>query len=545
MGSSPSPRSHHYFTRARGSSGWRAAGVLPVARDDGNGGHGGCGSFLALLGREPSRGRRGAGWWRDFGGHREAGDDGPEATAAREFSEETLGLFAGAGLNRLTVEASTAAMAAHLRAGPEHAFRVAAPMKGRGHYCMYVAAVTYIDPLMFDLATEENRRQRNGVSGAEKNAFLWVPFTRLLDAAQVLPEIRGRFYALGLQLPNKGPAHASQDTKAAPKPSKAASTRPRLALHPRFVATLRAAELAGVTAFLSNLPPSDSISMRSLSVKVAGRRPRLSPFSRVAASPEHMVYWVKHLRLLGLLDNTGPLTEDYCAGEAVDGCTHSALHADEVASGYEAGQILVKDAVRAPTTDQPDASDLSKSAELPCEAAACTLVQPDSWPSPSSTQWRQQECTKREGGEGGGTHAEGSRAFLESFREPQRTVVASAFHDAVRQGAGCAEDVVVAMLQRVAQALHDNVRLSAAVPPSAALVVKDAWSELTKALENPPMQTAALAYAAYVVQWEGLSVKERRRRKRLRRRMGGQTCAVAEDFHMNAIEADHHSELTS
>eukprot|EP00850_Spirogloea_muscicola_P003772 SM000015S01272 [mRNA] locus=s15:890519:893625:- [translate_table: standard] len=505
MGSSPSPRSHRYFTRAQGNSGWRAAGVLPVARDDGNGGHGGCGSFLALLGREPSRGRRGAGWWRDFGGHREAGDDDPEATAAREFSEETLGLFAGAGLNRLTVEASTAAMAAHLRMGPEHAFRHVLLLPGS----MYVAVVTYIDPLMFDLATEENRRQRNGVSGAEKNAFLWVPFARLLDAAQ--------------------------DTKAALKPSKAASTRPRLALHPRFVATMRAAELAGVTAFLSNLPPSDSVSMRSLSVKVAGRLPRSSPFSRVAASPEHMVYWVKHLRLLGLLDNRGPLPEDDCAEEAVDGCAHSAQHADEVAPGDEDVQILVNDAVRAMTTDQPDASNLCTSAELPCEAAACTVAQPGCWPSPTSTQQHQKQCTKREEVDGDGTHAVGNRAFLVSFCEPQRTVVASAFHDAVRQGAGCAEDVVAATLQWVAQALNDNVRLSAAVLPSAALVVNGAWSVLTKALEDPPMRAAALAYAAFVIQWEGLSVKERRRRKRLRRRMGGQTCAVAEDFHMDAI----------
>eukprot|EP00850_Spirogloea_muscicola_P016114 SM000128S26247 [mRNA] locus=s128:320148:323254:+ [translate_table: standard] len=505
MGSSPSPRSHRYFTRAQGNSGWRAAGVLPVARDDGNGGHGGCGSFLALLGREPCRGRRGAGWWRDFGGHREAGDDGPEATAAREFSEETLGLFAGAGLNRLTVEASTAAMAARLQ------YVLLLPGS------MYVAAVTYIDPLMFDLATEENRRQRNGVSGAEKNAFLWVPFARLLDAAQ--------------------------DTKAAPKLTKAVSTRPRLALHPRFVATLRAAELAGVAAFLSNLPPSDS--MRSLSVKVAGCRPRSSPFSRVAASPEHMVYWVKHLRLLGLLDNRGPLPEDDCAEEAVDGCVHSALQADEVAPGDGDAQMLVKDAVIASTIDQPDALVLSKNAELPCKAAACTVSQPGHQASPTSTQQHQQRCTRREGGDGVGTHARGSRAFLETFCEPQRTVVASAFHDAVRQGAGCAEDVVAAMLQRVAQALNDNVKLSAAVLPIAALVVNDAWAMLTKALEDPPLRAAALAYAAFVIEWEGLSVKERRRRKRLRRRMGGQTCAVAEDFHVYATKADYHSELSS
>jgi len=52
----------------------------------------------------------------DFGGHREASDDGDSIiTASREFAEETLGLFSSTLINSDSVQASTLAMSNTLR----------------------------------------------------------------------------------------------------------------------------------------------------------------------------------------------------------------------------------------------------------------------------------------------------------------------------------------------------------------------------------------------------------------------------------------------
>ena len=53
--------------------------------------------------------------WRDFGGGREAADADSAATAAREFAEETLGLFGTCAVNQAGVLAAAAAMEAQLR----------------------------------------------------------------------------------------------------------------------------------------------------------------------------------------------------------------------------------------------------------------------------------------------------------------------------------------------------------------------------------------------------------------------------------------------
>lgn len=54
--------------------------------------------------------------WRDFGGCREAADADSEATAAREFAEETLGLFGAPGVDAASVALATADMEARLHA---------------------------------------------------------------------------------------------------------------------------------------------------------------------------------------------------------------------------------------------------------------------------------------------------------------------------------------------------------------------------------------------------------------------------------------------
>lgn len=54
--------------------------------------------------------------WRDFGGCREAADADSEATAAREFAEETLGLFGAPGVDAASVALAAADMEARLHA---------------------------------------------------------------------------------------------------------------------------------------------------------------------------------------------------------------------------------------------------------------------------------------------------------------------------------------------------------------------------------------------------------------------------------------------
>jgi hypothetical protein len=53
--------------------------------------------------------------WKGFGGGREAADADSAATAAREFAEETLGLFGCCAVDQQGVAASAAAMEAQLR----------------------------------------------------------------------------------------------------------------------------------------------------------------------------------------------------------------------------------------------------------------------------------------------------------------------------------------------------------------------------------------------------------------------------------------------
>jgi predicted NUDIX family NTP pyrophosphohydrolase len=100
-----------YFTRSRVANEHKSAGVLPFSIHEG--------AVMVLLGAEPCRtGPGGRVWktmWRDFGGGREAADADSAATAAREFSEETLGLFCCCSVNAAGVRAAAAAMTQRLR----------------------------------------------------------------------------------------------------------------------------------------------------------------------------------------------------------------------------------------------------------------------------------------------------------------------------------------------------------------------------------------------------------------------------------------------
>ena len=118
----PAP-SGGYFTRSKALTEHKAGGVLPFAIHEGG--------VLVLLGAEPCKtGPGGRFWrtmWRDFGGCREAADADSAATAAREFAEETLGLFGACDVTQRSVAAAAAGMEAALR-DPLRAVKVCAPV---------------------------------------------------------------------------------------------------------------------------------------------------------------------------------------------------------------------------------------------------------------------------------------------------------------------------------------------------------------------------------------------------------------------------------
>lgn len=169
----PASSTTPYFTRSKTTATYKAAGVLPFAFHEGQ--------ALVLLGGEQVRtgpgGKTRKRLWRDFGGGREACDADAASTAAREFAEESLGIFAGCGVDNDCVVECAASMAAQLRAS-SGAVHVVHPLK-RSNYVMFVAQVPYVEPLMFELATAQNEAT-GAVGGAEKAAFAWVSLRQLL-----------------------------------------------------------------------------------------------------------------------------------------------------------------------------------------------------------------------------------------------------------------------------------------------------------------------------------------------------------------------------
>ena len=172
--------------------------------------------------------------WRDFGGHREAGDADDAATAARECAEETLGLFHSCQVSAEAVSGAAVSMAARLRSGRDSA-RVVHALR-QGCYHLFLARTPHVSALMFALATAQNRRT-HAVQGAEKLAFAWVPLLALLQAVAA-PAPHYRLACPGVLC----------DGAPGPEGWQGASSRRGLAsfpLHPRFAHSLRQAWLEG------------------------------------------------------------------------------------------------------------------------------------------------------------------------------------------------------------------------------------------------------------------------------------------------------------
>jgi hypothetical protein len=197
---------------------WRAAGILPYAVVDD-------GEIMCLLGQEfalaphthrivtrggrdestsvalsavvsddhvlaaqPARYRS---WWSDFGGGREPSDRDAEHTAAREFSEETLGLFGDGRSLDTRVSESTSSMRRTLVAQQLSGRAVIAAVHDT--YVMYCCPVSHVDSLMFQLARDANDSQLGELARSErtdsllrrcgeKRDFAWVPLRTLGQA---------------------------------------------------------------------------------------------------------------------------------------------------------------------------------------------------------------------------------------------------------------------------------------------------------------------------------------------------------------------------
>ncbi|KAK9820031.1 hypothetical protein WJX72_005278 [[Myrmecia] bisecta] len=171
--------------------------------------------------------------WSDFGGQREAIDLDSEATAGREFAEETLGLFSGCAVDSNSVAVSAAQMAGQLRER-QHSLQVIHQLR-KGEYHMFVSQTSYLDPLMFRLATIQNA-QTNAVEGAEKTGFAWVALADLLRAVALC----GKRYQLHSHV------HATGTGKQLVMKGYC-----RLRLHPCFASSLRLAQAAGMELLIS------------------------------------------------------------------------------------------------------------------------------------------------------------------------------------------------------------------------------------------------------------------------------------------------------
>jgi len=165
---------------------WLAAGVLPYCIQKGTAPT--AASVFFLLGKELNEkdGRRY--FWSDFGGSREAEDSSPEETAAREFSEETLGMFAGLGTS-LTERVRTSTVVSRDRLQSEGCVIIQ-----KAYYLFLLRFESPIEPLYFRLARDENDDRQGAMAASpagpaaesraagEKRDFEWISGAKLLVA---------------------------------------------------------------------------------------------------------------------------------------------------------------------------------------------------------------------------------------------------------------------------------------------------------------------------------------------------------------------------
>ena len=150
-----------------------AAGVLPYAVVDGNVMFLlGLGQFTPWRSEDSKRRQHQFLVWSDFGGAKENTEDA-EATAAREFAEETFGLFDDMSLTDDAVQKSAARMEGKLRDETQRGVSVFHACNGT--YRAFLAPVPYVDDLLFNAALMQTEE-------SEKLDFVWVLAVQLFTA---------------------------------------------------------------------------------------------------------------------------------------------------------------------------------------------------------------------------------------------------------------------------------------------------------------------------------------------------------------------------
>lgn len=168
------------------TSSWTAAGVLPYCYDSDS--HG-APRIRFLLGKELDA-THNTYFWSDFGGRSEPEDMNAEQTAAREFAEETLGIIGGEGMDLETRISQSAAKVNKVLAdqNPES---MVVTIRGPKYTMFMMQLAQQPDPLILQIARDENDINTIQKSSGEKRDFVWIEGRRLLQCA-IFSQSRGR-----------------------------------------------------------------------------------------------------------------------------------------------------------------------------------------------------------------------------------------------------------------------------------------------------------------------------------------------------------------
>lgn len=168
------------------TSSWTAAGVLPYCYDSDSQG---VPRIRFLLGKELDA-KHNTYFWSDFGGRSEPEDISAEQTAAREFAEETLGIIGGEGMHLQTRISQSAAKVNKVLAdqNPES---MVVTIRGPKYTMFMMQLAQQPDPLILQIARDENDINTLQKSSGEKRDFVWIEGRRLLQCA-IFSQSRGR-----------------------------------------------------------------------------------------------------------------------------------------------------------------------------------------------------------------------------------------------------------------------------------------------------------------------------------------------------------------
>jgi hypothetical protein len=224
--------------------------------------------------------------WADFGGSRDSLKDKDEYdTAAREFGEETLGLFADARGGIDAIMASAMHMSHLLRtASPPCTSLTPSDTKDNdmisvikngvfrienGGYVQFVAPVTYLDAFMLKLAATSvpsisptaAAKSMVAIERREKLDFAWIPAHQLIHSLEIAAATPHPNVVL-VRLLTSPSLHSSSSSS---NNNGSSSSSPSLRLFHKFVITMRRCDLRGLIKILYQLHTLPTLSLDTLS----------------------------------------------------------------------------------------------------------------------------------------------------------------------------------------------------------------------------------------------------------------------------------------